>query len=246
MSLTLRSCPNCHATFEAPAGAVTVRCPVCDTALIVPPEARAPAPNGKTHPEEAAELFDDVIFADDFHDPDSGWDTGEEEGVRVEYSPRGFRIYLEDDETFWEAYADLDVDDMSVEVEITRARGPRDAPYGLLCRVNDHGAYTFEIDGEGYYGIYKDVYGETEAEDESYTLAEGNAPGVVNTGSGAVNHQRAVCHGARLSLYVNGRRLLETEDDDYPAGDIGLLASTGESGRGNLDVLFNRFVVRRV
>ena len=191
-------------------------------------------------------MDDDVLYFDDFTDPTSGWETGAEDGLTREYTSRGYRLHVPEADRWLEVCAGLEVDDFSVEVEIVRGAGPEDGAFGVVARASEAGAYAFQLDGEGYYGIYKDTYGDSEDEDIFVTLAEGHAPGLLNTALEAENHVRAVCRGPHLSLYLNGQLTLEAEDADYPSGDVGLLAAAGESGRGGLEVFFNRFVVRQV
>jgi hypothetical protein len=54
---------------------------------------------------------------------------------------------------------------------------------------------------------------------------------------------RAECVGTRLALYVNGQLVVEANDSDIPAGDVGLLAGTFENA-DYLDILFDNFIVR--
>ena len=55
----------------------------------------------------------------------------------------------------------------------------------------------------------------------------------------ALNHLRADCNGSTLTLQVNGHPFLSAEDADFKAGEIGLLAGTGE--KSGADVFFDNF-----
>jgi len=72
-------------------------------------------------------------------------------------------------------------------------------------------------------------------------LAEGQGA-VLQSGS-AFNRLRAVCVGYTLTMFLNGRKVLEAVDNEFASGDIGLMASTGESDKGGLDVRFKNLVV---
>lgn len=188
---------------------------------------------------------DNVYVKDELLDPATDWEVGDQgDGIEVGYTEDGYQIYLDEEESWWESYAGLDeVADVSVEVEAKRVRGPRGGSYGVVARVNEDGEYSFEIDGEGYYGIYKCYYSEDADDDE--TLAEGDEEGVVNVEKQAVNHIRGVCKGSVLQLYINGKLALEAEDDEFESGDVGIAASTEEVEKGGLDVRFRNFVAQQ-
>jgi len=184
------------------------------------------------------------FFEDDFSDPKSGWDVGQRSGsITLAYDNGSYRIYLPEDETAWESYVNDEYTDFEVEVEIARIKGPKDGEYGVTCRANETGCYSFWMTDEGNCGICKVYYGETDADEEEYVdLAHGRA-GLMQLRSG-FNRLRAVCAGRQLTMYLNGRKMHETVDNEFASGDIGLMASTGESDQGGLDVRFKNLVVR--
>jgi hypothetical protein len=57
----------------------------------------------------------------------------------------------------------------------------------------------------------------------------------------ATNRIRATCNGSLLGLSVNGYDLVEVEDVDFTAGDVGLIAGTFETP--GTDILFDNFKV---
>ena len=97
----------------------------------------------------------------------------------------------------------------------------------------------FAIRADGFYAILKRTspafwdaiaYGK-----ESKAIKPGNA----------VNHLRADCSGATLTLYVNGEKLLEKTDADFKSGDVGLAVTTQPKSEP-MDVRFDNFVVRAI
>jgi len=59
----------------------------------------------------------------------------------------------------------------------------------------------------------------------------------------ATNHLRADCIGSKLSLYVNGEFLAQSEDSEFTSGDVGVMAGTLESP--GTDIRFDNFVVSK-
>jgi hypothetical protein len=51
------------------------------------------------------------------------------------------------------------------------------------------------------------------------------------------------CAGSTLALYANGQELYQTQDSDFKSGQVGLYVADGPSGKGNIDLLFDNFVV---
>jgi hypothetical protein len=252
-------CPACGATLADPGQGSTVRCSYCQTSVILPQElvaARGLRPPGfrEVYRVEAKRgalsslLFPNlgIIYQDDFSNPRSGWDVGGREGgITLGYEGGTYRIYLPEDDSSWESYADLEVSDIALDVDVARFRGPKDGKYGVTCRAGDVGAYVFWITGAGYYGLGKVYYTQTnDVEDEYVDLDEGDDR-VLRTGL-EFNRLCVTCVGQTLTMYLNGYKVLQADDDEFDSGDIGLMVTTGESGRGGLEVRFMNLVLRAV
>jgi hypothetical protein len=108
----------------------------------------------------------------------------------------------------------------------------------LVCRHQDEdNYYALVISPDGTFGIAKNEGGE-------FTfLQEGAAPGGVILGGDEVNRVRADCVGDSLTLYANGQRLAEVQDDDFTSGDVGLIAGT--RAQEGLEALFDNFAILR-
>jgi len=186
-----------------------------------------------------AELPPDVLFQDDFSDPNSGWDRVEvDEGV-TDYVDGKYRIFINTDNTDVWANPGLDFANIVIEVEATKVAGPDDNDLGLICRYQDiSNFYFFIISSDGFYGIAKVVDGEQiliGAENMEYTET-------INQGN-ATNKLRADCVGEHLVLHVNGEKLLDVTDTDYAKGDVGLIAGTFDVT--GTDIYFDNFVVKK-
>ena len=57
----------------------------------------------------------------------------------------------------------------------------------------------------------------------------------------ATNQIRFDCVGSTLTLYINGTQVDQQFDEDYVAGNVGLIAGTYDEA--GTDILFDNFVV---
>ncbi|MDZ4158569.1 MAG: hypothetical protein U1B80_02165 [Anaerolineaceae bacterium] len=181
----------------------------------------------------------EVLFWDDFSNPDSGWDTWNTSGSWAAYQGGGLRIVvLEPNFDFWsrpgKRYADIRLD-----VKATKFGGPDDNRFGILCRYqNTANYYAFFITSDGYAGIVK--------------VKDGAAQVISNGGmqyreeiqkGAAVNRISVDCIDASLALRVNDYRLLEAEDFDFTSGEIGLIA--GSYNNPGVDIYFQDFLATK-
>lgn len=181
----------------------------------------------------------EVLFQDDFSDPSSGWDQiNVEEGI-TDYENGYYRVQVNTPDTDIWGNPGLDFTDVTVEVQATKASGPDDNDFGLICRYQDiDNFYFFIISSDGYYGIGKVVEGEQTLIDRDQmqpdeSIAQGNA----------TNHLKADCVGSALSLHANGKSLIQVEDTTFASGDVGLIAGT--FAQPGTEIHFDDFVVKK-
>lgn len=195
-----------------------------------------------------------VLYRDPLADPCGNWErhqlqapTRTDAETLQEYEQGGYRVLLAGTapNDIWTGpdsmlgYASLA--DYRVEVDAQRVGGPDKNLFGVICRISFQGrrllgGYAFYIGSDGRYVINR----KTDA--QSDTLASGFAPSAID-GNG-VNHIRADCSGAKLALYVNGKKVAEVEDSSYPKGIPGVaVRSIDASG---VDVVFKTFVITRL
>lgn len=179
-----------------------------------------------------------VLFQDDFADSSSGWDqVNMEEGI-TDYENGYYRIYVNADETDVWANPGLNFTNVVIEVDATKAAGPDDNDFGVICRYQDiENFYFMIISSDGYYGVGKVIGGEqeligTEQMNPDDSIKQGNA----------TNRIKADCVGSHLVLHVNGSKIVDVEDTTFSSGDVGLMAGTfAEPGT---DIHFDNFVVK--
>lgn len=153
------------------------------------------------------------------------------------YDAAGFRFFIREEGVDYWTTPGLSLSNTRVEVDVLQYAGPVENRMGIICRhQNDQNFYFFVISADGYYAIGKNKDGRS-------TLLEQNAmqySGAIKKGV-VINHLRAECQGSTLSFFVNDVPVALVVDEDFSSGDVGLLAGTFD--RGDLDILFDNFVV---
>jgi hypothetical protein len=178
-----------------------------------------------------------VLFQDDFSRASSGWDRYRDTIYSTDYTGEAYRIHVLQPNTDAWANPGLDLTDAQVEVDATKAGGPDDNVFGLICRYQDpRNFYFFLASSDGYTGIgvYKDGRRRL-LTDESLLPHPAVARGA------ASNHLRADCVGFRLEFYVNGQWVAGAAAAEWDHGDVGLIAGT--YALGGTEILFDNFSV---
>jgi hypothetical protein len=181
----------------------------------------------------------EVLFKDDFSDPESGWDRVIVADGVTDYSDGAYRIFVNTSNTDVWANPDLDFTDVRIDVETSKVGGDDDNDYGLICRYQDsENFYFFVISSDGYYGV-----GKVSAGLQQLIGMESMPPSESINQGNATNTLRADCVGSTLSFYVNNESLGVYEDTEFASGDVGLIAGTFDSS--GVDIHFDNFMVSR-
>jgi len=181
-----------------------------------------------------------VLYFDDFSDPQSGWDRVHDGDNITDYYQGQYRILVQETQTdLWANPSQSFPADVIVEVQAVKNSGPDDNDFGVLCRYQGVNNYVFFIiSSDGYAGIGKVENGSQNLlnPDQAMVPVEG-----IPTGANAIYHIRAACVGNNLTLYVNGQKIMEAQDPAPTAGDVGLMAGTFDTP--GTDILFDDFRV---
>lgn len=184
-----------------------------------------------------------LLLQEDFTQPDPGWQPYSGEFGVVETSKGILRLVAAPAKaglhtTIWAINRTISARDAVIEVEVVRQQG-KDAAYGLICRFEDrNNFYEFDISTSGTYGIGATIAGEPK------WLGESDAgPNSSILLGKAVNRIRAECVGDRLTLYVNGRRLLVVTDRSVESGRAGVIVNNN-SPDSPAELLFDNYLVR--
>jgi hypothetical protein len=188
-------------------------------------------------PHKTSGASGDILFADDFSNPFSGWSRYTESDYTIDYADGRYRFSISAPNIIVNGRPQLDFGDVSIEVDATKAGGP-DGVFGVLCRYQDGGDnyYVLEATNSGYAAIYK------LKDDQWEVLADFVQSSAIQTGA-ATNHLRADCVGDTLALYVNDELVVEAQDADFASGDVALMA--GSYDDPGVEILFDDFVVRQ-
>lgn len=181
----------------------------------------------------------DLLLQDEFSVPSNDWGLINSEKGVVEYLQGGMRILVRQPNTDLWTVNGKDFSDVDVRVQATLRNAVTNNSFGIICRYQNHNQfYMLLISSDGYYGVMK-------KSENSYLLIGQDqlkySDELIETGM--PYSLRAVCTGEHLVLYVNGRKMLDVQDNEYPDGKVGLIAGTlSEPG---VDILFDHFEVRK-
>ena len=195
------------------------------------------AVTGPSAEDQATLPTGEVLFKDDFSNPDSGWGRVVADNGVTDYVNGAYRIFVNETNTDTWANPELTFGDVQIEVEATKNGGPDDNDFGVMCRYqNLNQYYFFIISSDGYYGI-----GKVNNEQQELLGAESLQPSEIIRQGNATNQIQADCIGDELSLTVNGEKLFSVSDADFTSGDVGLIAGTFDEP--GTDVYFDNFLV---
>jgi hypothetical protein len=179
-----------------------------------------------------------LLYREDFSKPTSGWKRAPDgtDGY-LDYASGIYRIYVGRVYTMLWTGPDINFNDVHIELDITKADGPQNDNFGIVCRAKDQKNFYFlVISADGYYGIGKVKNGVQQLIGMEAMLAGEN----IRQGK-STNHLIGECIGDTLVLYVNGIRLSSVRDSEFSDGQVGIVAGTfGEPGT---DVYFDNFTV---
>ncbi|MBI3160809.1 MAG: hypothetical protein HYZ26_14515 [Chloroflexi bacterium] len=186
-----------------------------------PPATPTPPPTPVPAPTATASEF---LYADDFSDPESGWDRGSFAEGTTDYGEGVYRIDVTAPNQLLWATAYRQFGDLRIEVTARLAEGGEDNSFGIICRhVDPENFYALVVSSDGYAAIRKRVFGG----ELLVITGEGKfTPVELWPGAGETVNLAAECVGDRLRLFVNGELILEAQDGDLRSGDIGLMAGT--------------------
>jgi hypothetical protein len=178
-----------------------------------------------------------VLFKDDFADADGGWKYTDNNTVK------DGRLFVENNEKSTIVRTVIDEPGLAgvhLEVSGQNTGGAADEVFGLVCnfsKSDDKANYYFlGIGTDGYYTIGKYVNGEmtTLAEDTGGDFAD----------PAATYRLAADCSRGVQTLYVDGKKIVATDDPALSSGDVGLFLGTyKETGAA---AAFDDFVVTQL
>ncbi|MFZ1754487.1 MAG: PPC domain-containing protein [Caldilineaceae bacterium] len=173
----------------------------------------------------------DVILADDFSDPESGWAVDAEDG-NYGYTDDAYQITVEPNVYRWVVQDDESYADISLAIEVVQSTGDPNAYAGLICRYTEDGYFYADVSPAGDFTI-----GEIAGEDVN-VLADWTESDAIDTTEGAVNLLQLDCIGDTISAYVNGE-LLDSVTVEPTSGGYGFEAGNPEDASESALFLFD-------
>ncbi len=161
----------------------------------------------------------EILFMEDFSDPNSGWDVDLWEEASLQYKDGEYQIYVKPERYFaWSThYQVYDEVTFSVDTRIITPSGEGD--YGVLCGyTDDKNFYGLEITEDGFFSIWKSVDG------DFITILDWEYSNAIPQGEPAT--LTAYCGKGELTFGINQQLLASVRDDDLSGGRIGLTAGT--------------------
>ena len=180
-----------------------------------------------------------ILFQDDFSQPDSGWDRTSDDFLTTDYVDEHYQIFINDTNFYGWANPGKVFSDTRIETNAELVDGAIDTEYGIICRYKDvRNFYVGLISADGYYAIIKNKNGKFELVGMDYMQ---DSP-KINQGI-STNKLQFDCIGDTLTLYANGEILAEVKDSEFANGDVGLIASTYDTPGSK--IFFDNFTVYR-
>jgi hypothetical protein len=226
--------------FQTPISTV----PFSQVATDTPPITPSQIPSSTSlppiaNPTNPPLLTPEVLYFDDFSNPNSGWDKVNESDYSTDYYNNAYRIVENDAKAdVWANPDSLSFGDVIIEVDAIKNGGPDDNDFGIICRYQDVDRFYYGIiSSDGYYGIIKVSSGGSETLGRDYLEYSDS----INQGY-VSNYIRFDCIGDALTLYANGDLLDLQTDAEYASGNVGLIAGTYDTP--GTDILFDNFTVQ--
>ncbi|MBI3159678.1 MAG: serine/threonine protein kinase [Chloroflexi bacterium] len=178
-----------------------------------------------------------LLFADDFSDPESGWDrTRDREGVTDYFEDGTYHISIIDPQYIWWANPSLDFENVVVEVDATLVGGSVDNGFGIICSyINEDNFFYGAVSSEGFYSFWQQAAGDWN------TLGDGEQRSPLIPTDGSSLRLRLECVGDTMTLYVNHVLIDSVSGAALTGGDVGLIAES--YGNEPTEIEFDNFTV---
>lgn len=179
-------------------------------------------------------------YVDDFSNPGSGWETGEDGTARVEYLNGEYRVLIKQ-VGMAEALAAPACKRQNYVVEAdARWEGKAGASYGLIFGIvgNYEQFYSFEVNTDFQeFGLFR-------YSDQGWTtIVPITFSSAIQVGL-ARNHLKATRNGSDITLEVNGTSLGSWSDATLQGETGSGVIASAYSDVANADARFDNFIVR--
>lgn len=182
--------------------------------------------------EEAYDASGQVIFQDDFSDPNSGWGTLSSENGTSAYENGEMTIYVKEPNYLVWSDVSYVYEEIIMTVDARVIHSVGDADFGFICGLTDNSHFTvLEISEDGYYTFWK------QQGDEFISLIDWTYSDEIAAGGPFV--LSAYCGTSDLVLAVNGVLLGEYQEPEFTPGAVGVVGGTFDNA--GFKVAFDNF-----
>jgi hypothetical protein len=176
------------------------------------------------------------LYIDDFSDPNSGWPNFEDENRRYEYVGGEYEVLEKDANSWAGASPDFQASEYQVGVEVRSTSGVIGS-HGIVFGLTEDwsGFYTFEIDPEGFYTVWKF------SDNGGWKNLHVEFSPFINK-STELNQLKVKQAGDSIEFYANGNPLSPPKSNiNTGMGYVGLIVSSFD--QGNVEARFDNFYV---
>ncbi len=241
--------PSLPQANTAPAGNATTQ--PLQTAVPMPTDTVPPAPTAvpPTNTPEPTQTetptlsptpsaIPGAILEDDFSNT-NGWYKYEGDNYGFKYVDDSYHIYNKiANANIW-SVKDASYHNIRIDVDVKRVDGPDDGFFGVVCRFKNDGDdyYALVIGDNGFYGI-----GRMKDGDFAFLKKGIDDNGIIHRGKNQSNRVSGVCKGKQLTLFANGKQLVQVFDNAFGSGDIGLVVGN-TFHQGGTEVKFDNYAL---
>lgn len=181
----------------------------------------------------------DILFEDDFADPEAGsWDLFSDSDATLEIVDGRFDMSIFTTNLAVWATNGKTTGDGVIMVDARWQGGPEQYSAGLIFRERNSDFYAFRINSLGQYSFF------LHQNDEWIAVVDWTDSPTVNVGDGAENHLVVIARGDVFMLQVNGRELDRASEPTLTRGEYGVISGVYDEAGSR--VSFDNFVVRRL
>ena len=178
-------------------------------------------------------------FLEDHFTNSNGWYKYEGDNYGFKYVGETYHIYNKIlNAAIW-SVRDDNYHNIRIDVDVKRVDGPEDGYFGVVCRFKDDGDnyYALVIGDDGFYGI-----GQMKDGEFGFLKKGSDDQGIIKRGKNSINRVSGVCKGNKLTLFANGKKLVEVFDDAFANGDIGLVVGN-KIHQAGIEAAFDNFAL---
>jgi hypothetical protein len=174
----------------------------------------------------------DILFYDDFSDPQSGWWVGEDEESKAFFSDGEYHILLYQGDMGKCYYTEKSFMDGVIEIELRQISGDADSWVAIAFRDDrENNGYIFAITNSGYYDLLK---------------YENNTPTIlfhINNQSKGIGYTLVTVsmHNNEFDLFVNKTFVGSAKDSAFSSGYAGFCVFPDSSV--DTEYAFDNFVI---